>query len=112
MVNRIIIDLRETLGLILCVLLSLLAFLGILVFVSYNYADRWVALLGLMISLACPVVWLALLLWKDGGGGGLLQRVKSNVKLPRLAVRRMEQPTGALAKGPAVLRLLPQSRER
>ncbi len=101
------VDLREVVGTILCAVLSLLAFLGVLVFVSYNYEDQWVAPLGLAISLVCPVVWLALLLWKDGGGGGLLQRLKSSMKLPRQAERRTEQPVGMLTERPALLRLLP-----
>ncbi len=100
-------DLREIVGMVLCAVLSAMAFLGILIFVSYNFGDRWVALLGMMIGLVCPVVWLALLLWQGGGGGGLLRRVKSSMKRPQPAMRRTEQPAVVPIGGTAIRRLLP-----
>ena len=69
MVNRKI-DLRETVGLMLCVLITLLAFSSLLLLLAYSEGSRLLAAVGFLISLACPVAWLAFLLHNSGGGGG------------------------------------------
>lgn len=92
-------DLREALGMLLCALLSLAAFLALLLLLAYSDGNRLVAALGLLVSLACPVMWLLFLLWRDGGGGGLVQWVKRKAALPRLwpLLRREKQPDGVPA---------------
>lgn len=87
------IDLRNTLGMALCALLSLVAFLAFLTLVAYS--DRLMAVVGLTASLVCPAVWLTVLLSNDGdGGGGLVQWVKRKAGLLRPAPRRDGQPAG------------------
>jgi hypothetical protein len=68
------VDVRETVGMALCALLSLAAFLILLA-----HSNRLPAALGLVISLICPAVWLIVLLWSMEGGGGLVQWVKRRV---------------------------------
>ena len=68
------VDLREMVGMALCALLSLMAFLTFLFLLAFS--DSLPAVLALVISLACPVVWLAYLLWSSGGSGGLMQWMK------------------------------------
>lgn len=69
MVHRF--DLGEIGGTALCALLSLAAFVPLVV-----YAGRLPAALALAISLACPLVWLIVWLWSGGRGVGLAQRLK------------------------------------
>ena len=83
-------NLHEIVGMVLCALLSLLAFV---ILVIYN--DRLPAILGLIISLACPVVWLTVLLWNDRDGGSLAQRVK----LLQPILRWGDQPTSVPVEG-------------
>ncbi|MFB0536612.1 MAG: hypothetical protein ACETWR_16710 [Anaerolineae bacterium] len=91
------VDLRNTLGMALCALLSLVAFLTFLTLVAFS--DRLMAVVGLAASLVCPAVWLTVLLSNDGdGGGGLVQWVKHKVALLRPAPRRDGQPIGAPAE--------------
>lgn len=86
MVNHKV-DLRNTVGMALCALLSLVAFLAFLTLVAYS--DRLMAVVGLAASLVCPAVWLMVLLSNDGdGGGGLVQWVKHRAALLRPAPRR------------------------
>jgi len=90
-------DLRSIVGMALCALLSLVAFLTFLILMAYN--DRFMAILGLTASLVCPAVWLTILLLDDGdGGGGLAQWVKHKVALLRPAPRRNSQPAGMPVK--------------
>ena len=81
------IDLRNTLGMALCALLSLVAFLALMA-----YSDRLMAVVGLAASLVCPAVWLTVLLSNDGDAGGLVQWVKRKAVLLRPASRRDGQP--------------------
>ncbi len=92
------IDLRETVGMILCTSLSLVAFLALLLLLAYSDGDWRVATLGLLVALACPVVWLAFLLRGSGGGGGLVQWVKHKAALLRPVPRREAQPDGMLTE--------------
>jgi len=89
MVNHKV-DLRNTLGMARCALLSLVAFLAFLILMAYS--DRLLAVLGLAASLVCPAVWLTVLLSNDGNGSGLVQRVKRRAALLRPAPRRDSQP--------------------
>lgn len=83
-------DLREIVDMILCALLSLVTFPILLV-----YSGQLPVVLGLVVSLACPVVWLAFLLWNNGDdGGGLVQRVKRRAALRRPTRRWDGQPAG------------------
>ena len=92
MVNHKV-DLRKTVSMALCALLSLVAFLAFLILMAYS--DRWLVVLGLAASLVCPAVWLTVLLSNDGdGGGGLVQRVKHRAALRRPAPRWHGQPAG------------------
>ena len=92
MVNHKV-DLRNILGMALCALLSLVAFLAFLILMAYS--DRLMAILGLAASLVCPAVWLTVLLSNDGdSGGGLVQWVKRKAVLLRPASRRDGQPSG------------------
>jgi hypothetical protein len=96
MLNRKV-DLRETVGMVLCALLSLVAFLAFLFLLASS--DQLPAVLALAVSLACPVVWLAFLLWNNGSGGGLAQWVKHRAALLRPAPRRDGQPAGVPVEG-------------
>lgn len=96
MVNRKV-DLRETVGMALCALLSLVTFLAFLFLLASS--DHLSAVLALAVSLVCPAVWLAFLLWSSGGGGGLVRWVKRRVALRRPAPRWDEQPAGVLLEG-------------
>jgi len=89
MVNHKV-DLRNTLGMARCALLSLVAFLAFLILMAYS--DRLMAVLGLAASLICPAVWLTVLLSNDGDAGGLVQWVKRKAVLLRPASRRDGQP--------------------
>ena len=91
------VDLRETVGMVLCALLSLVAFSAFLFLLAYS--DRLPAVLALAVSLACPVVWLAFLLWNNGGGGGLAQWVRRRVALLQPAPRQDGQPAGVPVEG-------------
>jgi hypothetical protein len=62
------VDLREMAGMALCAMLSFAAFLALVILVEGG--GRLPAILALIITLACPVVWLIVLLSSDGGGGG------------------------------------------
>ena len=62
----------------LCTLLSLAAFLLLLA-----HSESLPAVVALFISLACPVAWLAFLLWDGGDGSGLVQRVRRRAVLLR-----------------------------
>jgi hypothetical protein len=81
------VDLRNTLGMALCALLSLVAFLALMA-----YSDRLMAVVGLAAGLVCPAVWLTVLLSNDGDGGGLVQWVKRRAALLWPAPRRDSQP--------------------
>jgi hypothetical protein len=87
------VGLRETVGMVLCALLSLVAFLFLLA-----YSDRLPGVLALGVSLVCPVVWLGFLLSSSGGGGGLGQSVKRRAALLRPAARRDRQQVGVPAE--------------
>ncbi len=92
MVNHKV-DLRDTLGMALCALFSLVAFLAFLILMAYS--DRLMAVVGLAASLVCPAVWLMVLSSNDGdGGGGLVQWAKHRAALLRPASRRDGQPAG------------------
>jgi hypothetical protein len=90
------VDLRETLGMVLCALLSLVAFLAFLFWLASS--DRLPGVLALGVSLVCPVVWLVFLLSSSGGGGGLGQSVKRRAALLRPAARWDGQQVGVPAE--------------
>jgi hypothetical protein len=64
---------RSVVALALCAFLSLLAFLGFLILIASSRGA--LAFLGLAAALACPAVWLAVLL-SDSGGRIPTQRVR------------------------------------
>lgn len=64
-------DVREAIGMAVCAVLSLAAFLALVLLLENGLLP---AFLALVISLACPVVWLVLI--GDGGGKGLEQRAQ------------------------------------
>jgi hypothetical protein len=65
-------DWREAVGTVLCALLSLGAFVPLVVF-----ADWLPAVLMAVISLACPLMWLLFLLSNRNNGGGLRQQART-----------------------------------
>lgn len=90
-------DLRSIVGMALCALLSLVAFLTFLILMAYS--NRFMAILGLTASLVCPTVWLMVLLSNDGGGGGgLVQWLKDRMTVLRPGPRRNSQPAGMPVK--------------
>lgn len=92
------VDVRETVGMALCALLSLVAFLILL-----TYSDRLPVVVALAIGLACPLVWLAFLLWENRDGGGLVQSVRRRVTSFRPTPRRQDNRlTGVPAVGETV----------
>ena len=83
---------RETVGTVLCALLSIGTF-GTSLFL-------WIggllpAFLALVISLACPIVWIVVLLWQDGDGGGLARWVRQRLVLGRDYGRRTPSEASA-----------------
>jgi len=67
-------NVRETIVMVLCAILSLAAFLVLVLLLEGGLLP---AFLALIISLACPVVWLALM-W-GGGGKGLEQLLRTRL---------------------------------
>ncbi|HDQ73873.1 MAG TPA: hypothetical protein ENN19_17520 [Chloroflexi bacterium] len=78
-------DVREVINMAVCAILSLTAFLALVLLLENGLLP---ALLVLIISLACPVVWLALL-W-DSGGKGLGQQ-KRRQRVESTATSQQEQ---------------------
>ncbi|MCL7452421.1 MAG: hypothetical protein M8467_05170 [Anaerolineae bacterium] len=84
---------RETAGTLLCALLSLGAFVPLVV-----AAGRLPAALVLAISLACPIAWLLSLSWSGRDDGGLRRpagAVAPGLRLRPLAVAVSERDTPA-----------------
>ncbi len=79
---------RSVVAMALCALLSLLAFLGFLVLMASSRGA--LAIFGLAAALACPAVWLAVLL-SDGGGRTLVRRARRAAVRPWYLARSETQ---------------------
>jgi hypothetical protein len=82
-------DWREVAGTVLCALLSLGAFVPLV-----GFAGWLPAVLAVIISLACPLIWLLFLLLNRGSGGGLRQQAQEQISqlhpVPHVAYQMAE----------------------
>jgi hypothetical protein len=84
------VELFEMVGMVPCALLSLAAFLPLLI-----YGEQLPVALALVISLACPALWMIFLLRSRGGGGGLTYWVGLRSRWSQLVPRWGGQPAAA-----------------
>jgi len=77
-------DRREMVGTALCALLSLGAFIPLV-----EFAGSLPAVLTVVISLACPLVWLLFLLLSRGHGGSTRQQAQAQIRQLHRMQRRM-----------------------
>ncbi|MFQ6101683.1 MAG: hypothetical protein ACE5OS_10690 [Anaerolineae bacterium] len=89
-------DVREAIGMVVCAILSLAAFLALVLLLEDGLLP---AFLALVVSLACPLVWLAFLLLGHEGGGGLAHWAQRRVVSLQPALRQQDDRLTGVAAG-------------